>query len=139
MRGKNIRGFVCASESPCLENKTLNKKDSVSNKLEDKVHTALAPHTLDSQTHWIYKGETQNHQHVFTTGKSDNSQYLGAWKTAKGHAGGTTNGFRTHGMLPIGYHGHMGEPPHGMTPWTSSCYGVLLCLLPHIPLNLRIA
>lgn len=33
--------------------------------------------------------------------------------TVEGHARGTTNGFRTHGMRPTSYYSHMGEPQCG--------------------------
>lgn len=48
------RGFVCASESLCLENKMRNKKGSVSNKVKGKVqepNTLVPTNTQDTQTH----------------------------------------------------------------------------------------
>lgn len=52
----------------------------------------------------------------------------------KGHAEGTTNGFRTHGMWPTGYHSHMGEPrglcgEDFMLVWSSALLAALTSLL----------
>jgi len=126
------RGFVCASESLCLENKMRNKKGSVSNKVKGKVqepNTLVPTNTQDTQTH--KKPNSQEKGRAITI-----YLLLGNQITASiylGHAGGTTNGFRTHGKLPTGYHSHVGEPLHGMSPEISCCYRILLCLLPSQP------
>jgi hypothetical protein len=63
-------------------------------------------------------------------------QPVGQSQIDAGHAARTTNGFRTRGLQPTGYHSHMGDPPCGTAPRTTCledfillwCFALLLIL-----------
>jgi hypothetical protein len=62
------------------------------------------------------------------------SHRLYATIAAENYTRGTTNGFRTHGMWPTGYHSHMGEPrglcgEDFMLVWSSALLAALTSLL----------